>query len=119
MKIYINDHRKIFGIQSSFSALFPNLRIDFFGKAPHAKSSASNHLVSGSHTIGQCRTIHNKGVFTLTPTLTAGEVMGHLSDIFGISVRILRKEGSNWKEISSSDKHSLAVQNSLEELVLS
>ncbi len=111
MKIVINDHRKIFGVQKEFSKVFPNLKLNFTVKPHSIKSSAAVEALSSSKTIGQCRTIHNKGTITINPEMTAGEVSAHLSDVFGLTAIIERKSENRWVIIDLADKQTLLNQN--------
>jgi hypothetical protein len=67
VKIVINDHRKIFGVQKEFSKAFPNLKLNFTAKPHNIESSVAVDTLLSSKTIGQCRTIHNKGTICEKP----------------------------------------------------
>ncbi|MFI5148140.1 MAG: hypothetical protein ACHQRM_00290 [Bacteroidia bacterium] len=107
MKISINDHRKVFGIQKAFAALFPHLLLAFFAKSAHAGAAGPDHMVGGSKTVGQCRSIHNKGTITVTPGMTPAELINHFRDVFGLNVCLLHKVDGNWKEIPAGNKFTL------------
>ncbi len=113
MKIEINDHRKIFEIQKEFSEMFPFLKIDFFGK-PHSAKGASPKMtpVSPSKTLLECRTIHTKGILTITPHMTVNDLENELRDNFGLSATVFHKAGTNWMEVSS-DMYSLESNNEM------
>jgi hypothetical protein len=114
MKIIINDHRKIFGIQKEFSTMFPNLKLEFYAKAHKVESPASAHLVlHSSKTIGECRTIHNRGTFTISPEMRIADFTEHLSEVYGLSARIDRKSEHEWIAIDAKDTKTLAEQNGL------
>ena len=112
MEIIINDHRKIFAIQKEFSEIFPYLKLQFFGK-PHKVGAPSSKkmMKHPSKTIGQCRTIHNKGVLTITPNMTAADLEQGFSDVYGLSVQVFRKSGSVWLETTATDGWTLESQN--------
>jgi hypothetical protein len=112
MKLIINDHRKIFAIQEEFHKLFPNLKIEFLAKPSKSGAAASEKLVHhGSKTIGECRTTHNKGELTLTPTMTVADVKESFSEAYGLSTIILKKEGEKWVETIENGKLQLEEQN--------
>lgn len=102
MEITINDHRKIFAIQKEFSDLFPFLKLEFSAK-PNTSGGASPKeiLVSPSKSIGECRTVHTNGILTITPHMSVSDVEEIFSDNLGLSVRVFRKSGSMWMEITT------------------
>ena len=112
MKITINDHRKIFAIQKEFSEMFPYLKLEFFSK-PHTKggSSPKELMKPSSKLLGECRTIHNKGVITITPQMTVANVEQGFSDVYGLSVQVFRKSGTTWLETTVTDNWTLEKQN--------
>ena len=112
MKITINDTRKIFAIQEEFNTAFPYLKLEFFAK-PHKLGGASpKKLVkSNSKTLGECRTIHNKGHISITPKMTVADLEQRFADTYGLSVQIFRKSGKVWLETTVTDKWSLEEQN--------
>lgn len=112
MKISINDHRKIHAIQEDFNKLFPYLKIEFFAK-PHASGgqSSKKYMKSSSKTLGECRTIHNKGSISISPEMTVDELERRFMDVYGLSVQVFRKSGKVWLETSVTDGWTLAKQN--------
>lgn len=112
MKININDNRKIFTIQEEFNTLFPYLKIEFFSK-PHKVGGASGKklIKHNSKTLGECRTIHNNGEITITPSLTVSDLEQRFQDVYGLNVQIFRKSGKVWLETTVTDGWSLDEQN--------
>jgi len=116
MKIDISDHRKIFAVQEEFSTLFPNLKIEFFGKPNKTGGAPSAELVKHpGKTVGECRTVHNKGPFQIDPSMTIADIKQSLADTFGLSVNISRKSGDKWVSLEKEGVFSLAEQNRLPE----
>lgn len=113
MKITINDHRKIHAIQEEFNTVFPYLKIEFFSK-PHTSGggSSKNLIKPGGKTLGECRTIHNKGVITISPEMTVDELEQRFMDVYGLSTQIFRKSGNVWLETTVTDGWTLEKQNS-------
>jgi hypothetical protein len=111
MTITLNDHRKIAAIQTEFSTVFPYLKIDFFVKSSSANGSHPKKILNASKTIGECRTIHTKGIATISPGMRLLELESLFSDNFGLSVLLSRKSGREWLNISSTDKWTLEQQN--------
>src|SRR5690349_17830023 len=99
MRIAINDRRTIFAIQRNFSKMFPFLKIEFFSK-PHKQGGASpkKMMKHPSKTLGECRTIHNAGTITITPSMTVADLEQNFSNIYGLSTQIFRKSGKVWLE---------------------
>jgi len=112
MKIIINDNRKISAIQEEFNAQFPFLKLEFFSK-PHKPGGPSPRrlMKNNGKTLGECRTIHNKGVITITPQLTVAELEQRFADTYGLSLQVFRKSGKLWLETTVTDKWTLEEQN--------
>ena len=112
MKITINDHRKIFAIQKEFSNVFPYLKLEFLSK-PHEPSGVSGKKAFGneSKTLGECRTIHNKGEITITLNMTITELEERFGDIYGLGVQVFCKSDKNWVETNATKKFTLEEQN--------
>jgi len=112
MKITINDKRKIFAIQEEFSQAYPYLKLEFFSK-PHSVGggSAKKFIKHNSKTLGECRTVHNKGRITITPEMTVADLEQRFSDIYGLGVQVFRKSGKVWLETTVTDSWTLETQN--------
>lgn len=112
MKITINDNRKIFAIQEEFNSAFPYLKLEFFAK-PHTVGggSAKKLIRHSSKTLGECRTVHNKGHITITPQMTVAELEQRFSDAYGLGVQVFRKSGKVWLETTVTDSWTLEQQN--------
>ncbi len=112
MTITINDHRKIHAIQEEFTSVFPFLKLEFFSK-PHTQGGASPKklMKNSSHTLGECRTIHNNGNISITPQMTVNDLEQRFSDVYGLSVQVFRKSGSSWLETTVTDAWTLEEQN--------
>ena len=112
MQIIINDHRKIFAIQEVFNKMFPYLKIEFFAKPHKSGASSSQKIIKhSSKTLGECRTIHNKGTLTISPGMTVAELEQNFSDVYGLHVQVFRKSGKSWLETSITDGWTLQEQN--------
>ena len=112
MKILINDRRKVFAIQESFTEHFPYLKLEFFAK-PHKPGggSAKKFIKHGSKTIAECRTIHNSGTITITPEMTVTDLEQRFGDVYGLGVQVFRKSGNVWLETTVTDGWTLKQQN--------
>ena len=112
MKITINDHRKIYAIQTEFQTVFPYLKIEFFAK-PHKVGTPSPKKIMKhpSKTLGECRTIHKQGAITITPQMTVADLEQNLNAVYGLSVQVFRKSGNAWLETSVTDNWTLEQQN--------
>jgi hypothetical protein len=112
MKITINDHRKIYALQKSFSQMFPFLKIEFFSKPPTAGGASPKKLiVSPSKTIGQCRTVHSKGTLTILSQMTVNDLEQGFNDTFGLTIRVFRKSGDTWLATTATDMWTLEKEN--------
>jgi hypothetical protein len=112
MKITINDRRKIFEIQEEFNTMFPYLKLEFFTKRHKVGGASPKKLMKSSiNTIGECRTIHNKGTLTITPMMTVCELEQSFVDRYGLAVQVFRKSGKVWLETTVTDGWTLEEQN--------
>lgn len=112
MEITINDHRKILAIQEEFSKNFPYLKLEFFSKPNKPDGVPSKKLVTNNNkTIGECRTIHTKGVLSINPQMKVIDLDQNFRDVYGLSVQVLRKSGKAWLEATITDGWTLEEQN--------
>ncbi|HEY4799813.1 MAG TPA: hypothetical protein VII99_12105 [Bacteroidia bacterium] len=118
MQIIINDHRKLFAIQKEFSKLFPYLRLEFFAKPGREHAHASKKIMKHpSKTIGECRTLHNKGFITISPNMTVAGLEENFASVYGIEARVMQKSGSMFLETASTNNWTLGKQNEQGELL--
>lgn len=112
MQIDINDHRKIHAIQEEFNKKYPWLKLEFISK-PHKLGGPSpkTQIVSASKTLGECRTVHDSGMITITPMMTVGELEQAFRDVYGLSIQVFRKSGRTWLETTVTDYWTLENQN--------
>lgn len=112
MKITINDQRTIFAIQEEFNTTFPYLKLEFFSK-PHTKGggTAKKFIKHNSNTLGECRTVHNSGDITITPSMSVAELEQRFADVYGLGVHVFRKSGTSWLETTVTDNWTLEEQN--------
>jgi hypothetical protein len=112
MNITINDSRKIFAIQEEFNTIFPYLKIEFFSKPQKNGGASGKKLIKhGSKTLGECRTIHNKGRIIISPNMTVSNLEQQFSDVYGLGIQIFRKSGRVWLETTVTDGWTLEEQN--------
>lgn len=114
MKIHIDNNRKVQLVQEEFQKTFPYLKIEFHSKA-HTKggSPSKKHQRNVSKTLGECRTLHNEGDITISPQMTISELENHFSDVYDLSVQVLRQSGNAWLETSRTSSWTLDRQNKL------
>lgn len=112
MKITINDNRKISVLQEEFNTVFPYLKIEFFSR-PHlsGKGSAKQYLTHNSKTLGECRTIHNKGELIINSQTTVADLEQNFRKLYGLGVQVFRKSGRVWLETTVTDNWTLEEQN--------
>jgi len=112
MKIEINDYRKVHAIQEEFNTFFPGLKIEFYSKpAKQGGAPSEKIMASGSRNIVDCRTIHDSGTLTLTPLMTIADLERSFSDVFGLTVEVMRKAGGSWVIADHKNDWSLEQQN--------
>jgi hypothetical protein len=112
MKITINDNRKIYAIQEEFNQKFPFLKIEFYSKAHTLNGTPSKKIVKhGNKTIGECRTEHNKGEISISGEMTIADLKQRFGDVYGLSIRILRKSENDWVDTNISKGLTINLQN--------
>jgi hypothetical protein len=112
MTIKINDSRRISEIQEEFNAAFPYLKLEFFEKLHDVGvASPKNSLRNKSITLGECRTIHNKGTIDVTPQMTVTDFEQKFSKVYGLSIQVFRRSGRVWLETTITDGWTLEEQN--------
>jgi hypothetical protein len=104
MTILISDNRKVVEIQQEFTESFPYLKLGFFCR-PHKE-------LSDLQTIGECRTVHNKGHLNISAAMTVSELEQEFHERYGLRVQVFRKSGQVWLETTVTDGWTLEKQNS-------
>ncbi|MES2679481.1 MAG: hypothetical protein V4635_06325 [Bacteroidota bacterium] len=113
MKITINDNRRIFAIQETFSKNFPYLKLEFFAKGhQHAGPLTKKFIKHPGETLGECRTVHNNGAITINGAMTVTELEQRFRDVYGLGVQVFRRSGKVWLETTVTDGWTLDEQNS-------
>jgi hypothetical protein len=111
MKIEINNQRKIFAIEGEFSRVFQNLKIKFFAKPDVVGGAPSVKLVAADKSLESCRSVHNDGIMVITASMTIDNVKQNFRDVFGLSVQILKKSGTDWVVIVENENFTLEEHN--------
>lgn len=112
MNLTINDKSSISAVQEEFNSCFPYLKLEFFLK-PHKPGGATarEYLIPENKTIGECRTVRNKGKVKLLPGMSVLELEQSFRDIYGLAVQVFRKSGKVWLETTVTDNWTLEEQN--------
>jgi len=112
MKIEIHNHRKTFAVQEEFNNFFPNLKMEFYERPSKPGGPSSDKLIKGSTTLGACRNIPRIGSLTILPSMTVGELKQNLMDVFGLTIDIVQKSGTNsWNGFAVSERSVLSELN--------
>lgn len=108
----INDSKKIKTIQEEFQKKFPYLKIQFYSK-PHDtnQGSAIREQLPEELTIGEARTVHNEGDFSINEQMTVAVFERDFAKKFGLNVQVFRKSGDIWMQTTSTDNWTLTEQN--------
>lgn len=107
MILYINDNKTVADLQEKFSACFPNLKIQFYGK-PHYwhEVSADPDFIPPHKTLGAIRKNHEPGVLNIKSWYAAGKVE-RAFEKFGLHVQVFRKTKYGWMQTSIVDDFTL------------
>ncbi len=113
MKIVISDTGKVEQLQEQFSAEFPYLKLEFFSR-PHqvGHGTARGLMKTNAQTIGEYRTVKNKGHVNIKPEMTVAELEQQFRERYGLNVQVFRKSGKVWLETTVTDNWTLEQQNS-------
>lgn len=112
MQILITNKKTIAKVQEEFSAAFPWLKLEFFAKPSKVGGVSSKKLIRNTGTtLGDSRSIHTKGNLTITPNMTVGNLLQSFMDVYGLSVKLLRKSGRSWINTSLTESWTLDEQN--------
>lgn len=112
MNIMINDTRSVVAIQEEFSRAFPFLRIEFFPKKQEIGTAIpKKNFYTSTRTLAECRTNHNAGILSITPSMTVADLEQIFLKDYGLSVQILRKSGKVWLGTTVTDGWTLDEQN--------
>jgi hypothetical protein len=117
MQILISDNRKVQEIQQEFTQSFPYLRLGFFCRPHKARQGSPGRPEAQLQTIGECRSVHNKGQMNITAAMTVGELEQQFREQYGLHVQVFRKSGQVWLETTVTGGWSLEKQNSQGELL--
>ena len=109
MEIVINNNRRITAIQEEFSTEFPGLSIAFYAKPSKPGSPPSKKLIRHSgKKLQDVRAISNEGTIDILPTMNVSDVMENFRDVYGLSVEIFRKSGTNSEAMKVTENMTLA-----------
>ena len=61
--------------------------------------------------MGECRSVHKKGIITITPNMTVVDLEQRFNDVYGLGVEVFRKSGKVWLETTVTDGWTLEEQN--------
>ncbi len=108
----IDHHKTIITIQEEFSAVFPNLRLEFFSK-PYRQGGAALQLTKHhSKTLNECRIIHGNKTINYNQATILADLDYSFRMIYGLRVQFLKRLGDSWQEIMGDEKLSLGELNS-------
>ena len=112
MKFQIDEFTKIHDVQRAFSQAYTFLRLDF-----DQSMYPEKHVFEITDKIRRHNVINKESGLPATFALnmnkyrTVSELEQDVHEIFGISVRVLRKSGKNWLPTSVSDDRTLEMHN--------
>ena len=112
MIIEITDSVRLSEVQDAFRAAFPFLTIEFFA-ADHSFGSPSplGLKLPADKTIGELRTTKGQASMEIHSWHTTGVVEQEFGKIFGLSIQIFRRDGSDWVQTAGTDARTLEEQN--------
>ena len=114
MLLAIHDFKQIAEIQEDFNQSFPNLEIRFYSKPQHyKKASDESTRIDPKKYVGQIRKLHRNGELPIMSWYTVEKVEGDFKELFGLNVRIFRKEKNGFVQTSATDRYTLREQEDL------
>lgn len=114
MKIYISEEDIIKNIQDKFHAIYPYLKLEFFG-TPHNEyeGNADKDRLNKHTPLEDIRMIHTFGWLDISPDKTVVALEAELYKNFGLSAQVLRKGHHCWLQTIGTDNLTLEQQNAL------
>ena len=110
--MFISDKIKLQDIQQEFSSQFPFLKLEFYSGSHDANegSMEADHL-DAEKTIGEVRTIHNKGEIELQDSMSVADLEKDFFEKYGLNAQVFRKSKDLWLQTTKTDQWTLAEQN--------
>jgi hypothetical protein len=117
-KIVMTGNSLFKDIQSSFSALYPFLMIEFF-RHDKEKGSIQKSKIDLSMSVSAFADFTESHAIDMDSNRTVAIVLQDFIDKLGIKVHMCRKSGSVWNAISLTDEWTLERQNAAGEYICS
>jgi hypothetical protein len=112
MTIHIQSAGKLKNIQTDFNALFPFLKLEFYGKSHQSGEGTSNStLLHLNYSLQELNADAVDFDWKIDSSMTVTELETSFHEKTGISVQVFRKSGMAWLQTISTDNWSLAQQN--------
>lgn len=108
----ISDNRVIADIQAEFNSKFPYLQLEFHAEAhKEGEGSSVKTRIPADKTIGEVRSKHTSGDFSIDGHLHAGTLEEKFRDMYGLNVQVMRRKRGAWLQTIHTDGLSLTELN--------
>jgi len=113
MYLEINGERLISEIQKDFGAVYPFLKIEFFrnGNIRRDRYPVTKLIPASQPVKNAWHYKREKGLLTLSDSMTVTDFENALMDEFGLSAQVFRRSGNIWLETTITDYWTLKQQN--------
>lgn len=110
--MFISDKIKLQTVREEFAKQFPFLKLEFYSGSHDAnEGSLEADLLDAEKTIGEVRTIHDKGEIELKENMKVTELEKDFFEKYGLNVQVFRKSKDLWLQTTKTDHWTLAEQN--------
>lgn len=110
--MFISDKIKLQTVREEFAKQFPFLKLEFYSGSHDAnEGSMEADLLDAEKTIGEVRTIHNKGEIEMKENMKVGDLEKDFFEKYGLNVQVFRKSKDLWLQTTKTDHWTLAEQN--------
>lgn len=114
MLLFINDYKRISDLQDKFNECFPFLNIGFYDDSGSEKQGGKSMTsIRYGMSVGAVSKKHNTGVLEVKSWDKTDEVEKKFFRLFGLRVRILRRQNKEWVPVKSNEHRTLREESEL------
>lgn len=112
MKIALSKDQTFQSIQDGFHALYPYLKLEFYGGASQSKvAHIPANALPLTKTIGEVNANFDLGELMITGNVKVSDFEKSFHEITGADVQVYRKSGRVWMQTTKTDTWTLVEQN--------
>lgn len=110
--IQLTSEKIIKNIQKEFSDIYPFLKVEFFRKGYSKKKFfQQKQNLLGELSLGTASGRNKNGMLEIISSMTGKELEKKCDEEFGVYIKVYRKSGNLWLEITITDDWTMKQQN--------